>query len=525
MFFDEKLKLADIEIEDGYTLTNAIYSAMSSDYRYWEMLIQSQVKKVKELSHSKQVREMGKTIFFVQDITSPNARINKEKIRLMNECTWVYSGDSPCFHAKLAILRYEKKMENSSNKVSIAYLIAVMSKNMVCNDSDDQNIIWQWVKVKGDLKENATTNRKRLWEYIQYCANNCRKNIYGENKDEEACIAAFEDIQYIETNNFDILFNGIDKDEQLYTELFKEPYSELIAVCKSYFVGQRYRELAAYSNSKLSIYTKYKKDDQDVESDGTHMKLYFKIGCDNKSYFYSGSANLSENALCNKNVECLVRTEMEENDIRTIIGNLKKRYYHKMDTEWPNPIQPGDERSDENEAINAILNIGWKWASDSDSKFYIADNCGKRAVRAEHTQENVTWIYEVTPLSFYENYGENDSDTVQKPEEAVLILRKEPDYSVCRIKIFRPLIEENLKTEYEAFDFEKELYKSYREEVNKTKRIISECYKIKMREQYKKVTDKMESLDEDALDESVKKSLNDIKKQIKDVWGNSDDGK
>ena len=106
-----------------------------------------------------------------------------------------------------------------------------------------------------------------------------------------------------------------------------------------------------------------------------------------------------------------------------------------------------------------------------------------------------------------------------------MILRKEPDYSVCRIKIFRPLIEENLKTEYEAFDFEKELYKSYREEVNKTKRIISECYKIKMREQYKKVTDKMESLDEDALDESVKKSLNDIKKQIKDVWGNSDDGK
>lgn len=531
MFLNEKLKLANIKIEDGYKLTNAIYSAMSTDYRYWEALIQSQLKSEKKISYSKQVRQMSKTIFFVQDIISSNVNISKKKLQLLNEFTWLYSGTSACFHAKLAILRYEKKRDDIDDEAAVAYLIAVMSKNMVCNDFDDQNIIWHWSRVKPESEIKASDNGSKLWKYISYCADNCKKNIYGEAKNPPS-VEAFNDIQYIENDNFDIFFNGIDNNK-LSAELFEKPFYRLKAVCKSYFVGESYRALAADSDLQLSVYTKYKVNDKGIECDNTHMKLFFKTAADNKSYFYSGSANLSESALSGNNVECLVRIEISEEDIQTIIGNLEKNDYHITDRYWPGLIQPADERSEENEVIGSILGMGWKWAVTADSEFYIADKEGKKAVPAKYQHgKDSSWIYEIIPISFYENYGENSSDMLQKPEDAVLLLRKEPDYSVCQIKGFRPTIEESLNTSYEDFDFDKEYKRACMEEVNKAKRIISECYKVKTEEQYKKQSDRIESLDPDALDEaaaddsekSVKKSLEELKRQLKLVWERHDDG-
>ena len=197
-----------------------------------------------------------------------------------------------------------------------------------------------------------------------------------------------------------------------------------------------------------------------------------------------------------------------------------------MREDWPGLIQPGDERKEENEVIKTILKEKWIWKKTNLSSkcYYIANESGEKVTLAEHNDD---WMYEIMPISAFENYGKSEDCMVEKPEEAVLVLRKKPDYSVCRIKVFQPSIEcGDVETiDYDDFDFDKEYEKACCEEVNKAKRIISECYKIRQESEYSKVIEKIHRLDMEALDVSVRHSIERIEQQLHDEWRKENDRK
>lgn len=161
----------------GYSLAQAIYTAMSMDMEYWKALISLQAGSGSRLTDPELILELKKTTFFVQGITGSipvDLSSHKEVYAMLSKHTYLYKSSSPCFHAKLAILRYTCEGKPDY------YRIAVMSKNLTY-DSDYQNI----VIFDGEASSKKVTgNGQKLWNYLDYCKNNCNKSLFNFCKEK-----------------------------------------------------------------------------------------------------------------------------------------------------------------------------------------------------------------------------------------------------------------------------------------------------------------------------------------------------
>lgn len=341
---------------DEYDFDSAIYTAMSMDYDYWKYLMQLQANSDEKLSSLELANQLKKSFLFVEKVHGIASSISKnsspqsdEKIyKLLSSRTFLYGGNSSCFHAKLIILRY-----TCENKADY-YRIAVLSRNMT-SDSDDQNI----VIFDGFAGDKDTDNGNRLWNYLDVCGNDCK----SKSTDNKANLLNFKSIKNLVSDDIEIHFNGLNNRECLYDKVFAQGIqtNDVFIVTKSFFVGKGFQE-----DTKFQIYSLY---DQDKNTDTTHMKMYLVPDGDGYS-FWSGSANCSENALgkdanatsiYGNNIECLVKIKIGKPEGELLKKELIENRKYKLLSNFPN-FNPLNGYSELNVALDKVEEtVTFRW--------------------------------------------------------------------------------------------------------------------------------------------------------------------
>lgn len=348
------------EVPANYKLEKCIFTAMSMDYKACSSLLSS-------IRKSNFKRNLAKCLFFVQRVFGSGlSEWDTESFSLLNSNTRIYTGEAPCFHAKLIIAKYRVGKETE------CYRIAVLSNNITINN-EYQNIIM----TEGKIGDSQTEDGERLWEYIQYCSDKCTKNLFS--KDASASnIFDFSSIRNLELAEGEhIYFNGVNENETLYSRVFAPSFQEMDIISKSYFVGDSYQKLVKKPN--VRIWNCW--DGTDGGRDQTHMKMYL-VKRDTDVLFYSGSANCSTPALggdscnqsipfTNQNVECLMEKKIDENEKDAILLAIKNEN-HEIQKAFPAPLAPEHELHDiKRTAIEEILkHMTFQWVS-KDTKYVL----------------------------------------------------------------------------------------------------------------------------------------------------------
>ncbi len=315
----------------GYSLEQALYTAMTMDDRYWKRLLAGQGGSDALYSRDGALLfwQLARTRFVVQSFACARPSLSPELAELLCHQVYTYQGSSPCFHAKLTILKY------TAQGAPDYYRIGVFSKNLV-EDEEDQNGIILDGFAAGD---SLTGNGRRLWLYLTQC----QQALAGTRVFDPQ---AFQSIQKVVLPaDIEVYFNGLAQGKTL-GPLLRQDTARLDVFCKAMFVGSAFRDEARAGS--LTVWTR-------AENLGpTHVKLYLIRRKGGGCEYWSGSANASQNALEGQNIECLVKVPVDPDTYREIFAQLSRKGYRPVSV-FPDFSEPEAERNLYRTALRAIL--------------------------------------------------------------------------------------------------------------------------------------------------------------------------
>lgn len=403
---------------EGYTLSQAFYTAMTMDHRYWQILLtlQAGAQRVQEWDLTDQ---LCRTWFLVgqppHGLVKPGSGTAELRRGNLYQHVRFYEGDAPCFHAKMAFLRYTHDGEASPDY----YRIGVFSKNLEMGDTF-QNVC----VLDGFALEAPTENGKALWSYLEHCGQNYRETTPGQDMDLYNHISNFQSICRLRLpEDCRVYFGGISKAPRLGDMLFSEPLPKSAAepvvhcVTRSSFIKE-YCDYAVCRKPALEVWNCL---NQKTGKDPTHMKLYWKKNGENLWDFWSGSANCSVPALGKTpegdavpkvNVECLVQVkDLSETEKESIIAALvKTKPKHKIMKKCPAQTEETEQQESEELRILRKIEKEHSFRYDPEKK-RLKVSCqdeeldGEKVWSYRRPNTQTEWFWTVTPVTAFDKKG------------------------------------------------------------------------------------------------------------------------
>lgn len=385
------------ELKSTYQLEQAVYTAMTMDHTYWKKVLTAQAGFTAQISDAHLFRELERTQFVVQYFagSSHEKRLDPDMAGALCANVFLYQGSAPCFHAKLAVLKY-----TAPGKPDY-YRLGIFSKNLT-DDGDDQN----GVILYGFCGEHETDNGEKLWAYLQECSAGKQ-----EKRFQPELFRSIKRLQLPQEWGCEIHFNAV-AGEELWPSLSQQT-TDMTVVCKSQFVGGEFRSSPAH----IEIWNQY-----DGTTDKTHMKLYLLQRGEGETAAYeywSGSANCSSSALIGDNVECLVKLPVDQKTYDEIKTALKTSGYAPQ-TQFAAFDSTNDERGTYHRFMKEVFDhVRFLWQWDETTRLWQIQHKPKDGAPALDPD----FSYTVSPYeSFEPKENTNQKQTARSPGCAVFAL-------------------------------------------------------------------------------------------------------